>query len=89
MYSGNPRSTAYAEYVFSNVTSLLSEQGRAYNYKELAALVGLKPTGNFRRRVKQMVRDGKIMCFAAFTPRNGIEARFTALTTETTTEIPF
>jgi hypothetical protein len=76
MYSGNPRVTAYAEYVFSNVNRTLLERGGVYNVKELAELVGLKPTGNFRRRIKQLVKDGQLEAIAAFTPRGGIEARY-------------
>lgn len=72
-----PRNTtAYAEYVFSNVTRMLLERGGAYNYKELAEMVGLKPTQHFKRRINQMVAHGLVHLDPAFTPRGGIENRF-------------
>lgn len=76
MYDNGTRSTAYSEYVFSNLTQRMRDGGGLYSYSELAALVGLKPTGNFRRRVKQLVKSGQIETIAAFTPRGGLEARF-------------
>lgn len=84
-----PRMTPYAEYVFSNLPPTVERGAGLYNYQELAELVGLKPTGNFRRRVKQLVKDGKLRCEAVFTPRGGIEARFAAPVTTTIGEIPF
>ena len=82
------RQTAYAEYVNSNLTLLVAERGGAYTYKELAEMVGLKPTHNFRRRVKSLVASGSLLQNAVFTPRGGIEARFS--TTDTKKEgFPF
>jgi len=89
MYSGNPRSTAYSEYVFSNLPPTVLSGGGLYNVNELASLVGLKPTNNFRRRVKQLVADGKLKVHAVFTPRGGIEARYTYPENQTPTERPF
>jgi len=71
-----PRTTAYSEYVFSNLPARVLEGQGLYSYKELADLVSLKPTGNFRRRVKELVAQGRLDAAAVFTPRNGIEARF-------------
>lgn len=71
-----PRSTAYSEYVFSNLPQRAFDGAGLYNYCELAELVGLKPTGNFRKRVKQLVAVGKLDAVAVFTPRGGIETRF-------------
>jgi len=85
----HPRVTAYAEYVFSNLPSTVASGAGLYNYNELAGLVGLKPTGNFRRRVKQLVRDGKLKSVAVFTPRGGIEARFCTPDGTPTMEIAF
>lgn len=89
MYTGEPRSTAYAEYVFSNLPSRVIDGAGLYNYHELAELVGLKPTNNFRRRVKQLVKAGKLEAIAAFTPRGGIEARFMANRPVSAGDIPF
>lgn len=76
------RTTAYSSYVFSNVASIVREGQGAYTYDELAGMVGLKPTHNFRARVRQMVAEGVLKAIAAFTPRGGIETRFTLNTTE-------
>jgi len=89
MYQGTPRTTAYAEYVFSNLVARVTEGQGLYNYKELASLVGLKPTNNFRRRVKQLVAQGKLDAVAVFTARGGIEARFQVVSTTPMGEIPF
>lgn len=71
-----PRITPYQEFVFSNLPLRVWEGQGLYNYHELAALLGLKATNNFRRRVKQLVAKGRIETVAVFTPRGGIEARF-------------
>jgi len=82
------RTTAYGEYVFSNLASCVRSGAGLYNYGELAAMVGLKPTHNFRKRVRQMVAEGLLKLTPAFTPRGGIEARFQTPTNETQ-EMPF
>jgi len=88
--STKPRnSTVYKEFVFSNVSSILSGAGIAYNINDLASLVGLKPTNNFKRRVNQMVAEGLIHSFAAFSPRGGLMKVYTSIPTELTKEIPF
>jgi len=89
MSSNYPRVTAYQEYVFSNLPQAVESGAGLYNYQELAALVGLKPTGNFRRRVRQLVTDGKLILAPAFTPRGGIEARFMSPEKYKTEGIPF
>jgi len=81
--------TAYAVYVKTNVIHTVASRVGLYNYKELAEMVGLKPTHNFRRRIGQLVAEGYLVCVATFTPRGGIENRFTTPTNEQTTEIPF
>jgi len=88
MTSGTTRTTAYGEYVFSNLASCVRSGGGLYNYDELAAMVGLKPTHNFRKRVRQMVAEGLLQLVPAFTPRGGIEARFQIPTNEPK-EMPF
>jgi len=89
MYSGNPRTTAYSEFVFSNLPPTVESGGGLYNINELAQMVGLKPTGNFRRRVKQLVSMGKLKAHAVFTPRGGIEARYTIPAQNSTGDLPF
>jgi len=88
MTSRTPRTTSYGEYVFTNVASTVRSGAGLYNYDELAAMVGLKPTHNFRKRVRQMVAEGLLQLVHAFTPRGGIEARFTIPTNEPK-EMPF
>lgn len=84
-----PRNTPYREYVFSNLPLRVAEGQGLYNYQELSQLVGLKPTGNFRRRVCELVANGKLMAVPVFTPRGGIETRFQLPTTPSPEEIPF
>lgn len=81
--------TPYARFVFLNVPKAAGAGQGAYNYKELAEMVGLKPTQNFRRRVNELVDEGVLKLEAAFTPRGGIENRFSLKVTETIGEIPF
>jgi len=82
------RATAYAEYVQANVVTVCRSGGGAYTYHELAEALGLKPTHNFKRRVKQMVEKRALLMVAAFTPRGGIEARFQS-PDATQKELPF
>lgn len=83
------RTTAYSQYVFSNLPPTVKSRVGLYNYFELAELVGLKPTHNFRKRVRQLVSEGLLVATACFTPAGGIETRFTSPTDENTKEIPF
>lgn len=76
MTTRTPRKTPYAEFVSYNLIARLLERGGAYNYKELGEMVGLKPTHNFKTRVRQMVDHKMLDMVAAFTPRGGIEFRF-------------
>lgn len=70
------RLTAYAQYVFTNVKEAARVGQGMYTYDELAVMVGLKPTHNFRRRIHEMVSDGTLKLCPAFTPRGGIENHF-------------
>lgn len=79
MYPEYQRTTAYSEYVFSNLPQRVYDGAGLYDYNELAGLVGLKPTGNFRKRVKQLVALGKLQAISVFTARGGIETRFQLL----------
>lgn len=69
--------TAYQMYVFSNVEAIIRSGGGLYSYDDLAVKVGLKPTQHFRRRVNQMVALEILRVVPVFTPRGGIENRFT------------
>lgn len=70
------RKTAYELYVKTNLVTHVRSGAGAYNYSELASMVGLKPTHNFRRRVNQLVKSGVFKVVPTFTPRGGIENRF-------------
>jgi len=89
MSSNYPRQTAYKEYVFSNLPQMVASGAGLYNLSELASLVGLKPTNNFRRRVRQLVDDGRLTATPVFTPRGGIEARYSTRFIEPIVERPF
>lgn len=89
MSSGRKVTTAYQTYVFTNLVSNVRSGGGAYNYKELAEMVGLKPTQHFRRRVNQLVQSGVFKLVPAFTPRGGIENRFMIDITETEMAVAF
>lgn len=82
MSSDRKVTTAYELYVNTNLPQCVSSGAGAYNYKELAEMVGLKPTQHFRRRVNQLVQSGVLKLVPAFTPRGGIENRFMTNTTE-------
>jgi hypothetical protein len=69
--------TAYSEYVFSNVVNVLAVGQGAYDMHTLAGMVGLKPTHNFRKRVRQMVAEGRIATNTVFTPRGGLAIVYT------------
>ena len=75
--------TPFQQYVFSNVPQAARVGQGAYTYSELAAMVGLKPTQHFRRRVNQLVESGVLKLMPSFTPRGGIENRFMIDITET------
>ena len=77
MSSARKVTTPYEMFVKTNVPQVVRAGQGAYNYKELGEMVGLKPTANFRRRVNELARDGVLQLVAAFTPRGGIENRFT------------
>jgi len=83
------RLTAYAQYVFTNVSHFARVGQGCYTYDELAGGVGLKPTHNFRRRINEMVSDRTLVLCPAFTPRGGIENRFMHVETNVQEVHPF
>ena len=60
-----------------------------YTYKELAVMVGLKPTQHFRRHVKAMADSGILTLIHAFTPRGGLELRFGLPSSDSVGDLPF
>lgn len=84
------RFTVYSSYVFSNVLSTLAVGQGAYTMDELASMVGLKPTHNFRRRIRQMVDRGLIVAKPVFSSGKGLTAIYMLPVDETQIEeIPF
>jgi len=81
--------TVYQEYVFSNVTARLAEGQGCYPINDLAQMVGLKPTVNFRKRINQMVNEGLIVSMPAFSPRGGLMKIYCVPTVQPQLEIPF
>lgn len=82
------RNTVYAQFVNSNVISILSAGQGAYTMDELARMVGLKPTHNFRRRVIALVQLGQLKAEAVFSPRGGLMALYSLPVIEKEVEQP-
>lgn len=77
MYGKAPqRVTVYAEYVFSNIPTILGAGQGDYDMKGLAAACGLKATHNFKRRVMQLVDQGHIKMTPVFDANGGLTALF-------------
>lgn len=89
MFEAPTRKTAYSQYVNSNLPARVLEGEGLYNYHELAALVGLKPTQHFRRRVNHLVNRGVLKLTPTFTLRGGIENRFEIGHTGFIGDLPF
>jgi len=66
------RDTVYKQYIRERVGQGCNETKEFYTYESLAALVGLKPTHNFRRRVREMVSEGLLEVNTVFSPRGGL-----------------
>lgn len=88
MSVGRKVTTAYEMYVNSNVVNAVRAGQGAYNYHELAAMVGLKPTQHFRRRINQLVQSGILILVPSFTLRGGIENRFMIAVSKNQLELP-
>lgn len=73
---GLAKNTVYKQYVFDRVGQCTSAMSAAYTYDELAVMVGLKPTHNFRRRIREMAQAGLLGTITAFTPRGGLTILF-------------
>lgn len=83
------KTTVYKSYVFYNLPRTVSAGQGVYNYSELAALVGLKPTQHFKKRVRELVALGKLTATPCFTPAGGLELRFSQKLADSTEELPF
>lgn len=75
---GLTKDTVYKQYVFDRVGQALTDNRGVYDMNALAAMVGLKPTHNFRKRVHQMVKEGLVEANTVFSPRGGLMHVFTA-----------
>jgi hypothetical protein len=72
MSSKRYNKTVYQEYVFTNIVARIAEGEGCYPIDDLAQMVGLKPTVNFRKRINQMVNEGLIVSMPAFSPRGSL-----------------
>lgn len=70
------KNTVYKQYVFDRVGQGLAQSSSLYTYEDLAAMVGLKPTHNFRRRVREMVKEGLLKAHVVFSPHGGLKHMF-------------
>lgn len=82
------RNTVYKQYVFDRVGQGTQQSGSLYTYDDLAAMVGLKPTHNFKRRVREMVTEGRLKAHTVFSPSGGLKHMFSNPYNEPT-EKPF
>lgn len=82
------RNTVYKQYVFDRVGQVIQSEFELYTYEQLAVLAGLKPTHNFRRRIREMVSEGLLRATVVFSPRGGLMNVF-ALPIIEKSEIPF
>lgn len=75
--SHSPRNvTAYRLFVETNLPPTVRAGQGIYNYNELAAMVGLKPTRHFRKHVNHLAQCGMLKPYPVFTLRGNIETRF-------------
>jgi len=89
MPTNTQRATAYKEFVFYNLPQAVRAGQGAYNYNELAELLGLKATQHFKRRVRELASMNILKITPAFTPSGGIENRFSINETSVREELPF
>ncbi len=83
------RMTDYAKYVYSNLPEVIAERGGVYNMNECAALVGLKPTPHFKKRISELVKLKVLKAEAVFTLRGGLQAVYSIHKENTLGDIPF
>lgn len=65
------KSSAYAEFLYYQIDQYFLKQGSAFTVAELAVWTGLKPTTNFRRRLRHAVAEGKLSVTTAYMGRKG------------------
>jgi hypothetical protein len=82
------RDTVYKQYVRDRVGQGLKDNPQLYNYDDLAEMVGLKPTHNFKRRIREMVSEGLLKAHVVFSRRGGLTHMFSTPNYEQT-ELPF
>lgn len=66
--------TVYFQYVSTNLPLRLLEGEGCYTVEGCAALLGLKPTHNFRKRLKQLAQTGILTETPVFNARGGLIA---------------
>lgn len=58
----NVRDSAYGDYVSEAVAQLARQGGGTYTIDDLAAVLGLHVTPNFRKRIRTLVADCRVIC---------------------------
>lgn len=81
--------TAYRSFVETNLPPTVRAGQGIYNYSELAAMVGLKPTRHFRKHVNHLAKCGMLKPYPVFTLRGNIETRFGVDDENTMREVAF
>lgn len=56
----NSHVTIYSEYVLEQVNKISQQGGGTLTFKELATIMGLKPTHNLRKRLRTLEQQGVI-----------------------------
>lgn len=83
------KSSAYAEYLYRRIDEFFLQQGSTFTIQELAVWCGLKPTTNFRRRVRHAVVAGKLDVFTGAEGDGNRAFRYMQHTDLDRSEIPF
>lgn len=70
--SSEPKNqTAYAAYLYAKIDEWFSLGREGFTIKQMAEFSGLKPTGNFRRRINHCVAKGTLKVFPALIETKG------------------
>jgi len=65
------KQSAYADFIYNEIERYFLEQGSAFTIKEISDFMGLKVTGNLRRRINHCVAKGTLSVTTALMGRKG------------------
>lgn len=83
------KSSAYAEFLYFKIDEYFQKQGSAFTVEQLAAYTGLKPTCNFRRRLRHAVASGKLALSSAYAWNGSRGNLYSMPSTDASSDIPF